>query len=272
LYNSKTYFWLINKNQKDLFMLNRLLALSCSTLFLLSGCQKDLQTKPTALNSSNELSDQAVAAGTQVVDTTNKWYVSYAGYAEPYPTYTDGSFIKDGVAKAPLLSKNFEYSNLSYDIPSKYNISGDSITFEVSVKNKMAGSKSGYDVVLQLFGEQHNAELHFVGVQSGLPYTQYIVGNARRTNLQQLVHYFDHFETVRLIMKNNYTSVYLDSVEVYKFKYGAQNSIGRLKKINVAGKGYAVVNNVNVRNSFGRKMIFNEAFNIDGQSHVVYYP
>jgi len=72
-------------------------------------------------------------------------------------------------------------------------------------------------------------------------------------------------------MKNNSTAVYLDSVELYRFKYGAENSLGRLKNINIGSKGRGVCTSIALRNSFECKSILTEDFNTDGQSHVVYY-
>lgn len=254
-------------------MLKQLFAITCLSLILLSSCQKEVKTPPAAPNSITQslTGESDLATGRKVVDSTGHWFGGYAGYNGPYPIIPDSVLINNGVAKDPKINIPFEYSNVYYDIPEQYNITGDSITFEATAKNTTNTGQYGYDVVLQLFGDQHDAELHFVGVQAGLQYTQYFVGNAKHTGLQQLVHYFDHFETIRLIMKNNSTAVYLDTVELYKFKYGVENSIGRLKRVNVAFKGRGEVTQVNVRNSFGRKIIFKEEFDIDKQSHTVYY-
>ena len=251
-------------------MLNKCFAIFCSTALFLVSCQKDLKSNNAVLNTGSQLSDESSAG--MVVDTTGHWVGSYAGsFGYTYPTIPDSLLIKDGIARDPQINLPFEFSNVSYEIPAQYNLSGDSITFEAKVKNTTDLGQYGYDIALQLFGEQHNAEVFFVGVQSGLSYSHYFVGDLRYNGLQPLVHYFDHFETIRLVMKNNSTAVYLDSTELYRFKYGTENSVGRLQKINVAFKGLGEVTKVGVRNSYGRRAILSEDFAFDGQSHVVYY-
>ena len=57
----------------------------------------------------------------------------------------------------PMLRQSariLNFSNVNYDIPAQYNISADSVIFEARVKNTPEwGGAYGYDIVLQLYGE-----------------------------------------------------------------------------------------------------------------------
>jgi len=223
-----------------------------------------------AINSTNAQTATATAL-TGVLDTSSKWYGTYSGYLKPYPVLPDSLIISNGVAQLPYLDRQFSYSYIYYNIPDQHVINGDSVTLEAKVQNPKATSFSDYDVILQLVGDQHTAEVHFVADAAYAQYTDYYVGDARYDGLSQLVYYFGAFRTVKLAQKKYYTAVYINDTEVYKFKYGAINSIGRLKKIAMGFKGYGSCTQVGLKNSFSRQLIMSEDFNTTGQSHVLYY-
>ena len=254
-------------------MLKQLLTPPLLVIALFTSCKKDIRNQSSVLNNTNIDAEEISALGssTGIIDTSSSWYGTYTGYNTPYPIIPDDAIIKNGIAQLPYLDRQFSYSNIAYDVPPQYNISGDSITFEAKLKNPRATGFGNYDVVLQLTGEQHSAEVHFVADASYVQYTQYYVGKAKRTELSELVHYFGVFQTLKLAQKNYYTAVYINDSLVYKFKYGVKNSIGKLKTINIATKGYGTCTMAALRNSFNRKPIFSEDFSIDGKSNTVYY-
>ncbi|TKK67506.1 hypothetical protein FC093_14555 [Ilyomonas limi] len=253
-------------------MLNKLLLPSCWIIILFTSCQKDLSTKQTVANNMLAAADiQPLNALTGIIDTTNKWYGTYSGLFEEYPVIPDAYLIQNGVAQLPYLDRQFSYSYIYYDIPAQYNISGDSIALEAEVKNPRASSFSDYDVILQLIGEQHTAEVHFVADTEYASYTSYTIGDAQLTGLTELVHYFGTFRKLKLAQKKYYTAVYINNTEVYRFKYGKRNSIGRLKTIGIVFKGYGSCTGVGVRNSSNHNPILSDKFNTDGQSKVTYY-
>ena len=205
-------------------------------------------------------------------DSTGLWYGSYAGYAGPYPDVPESDFIQNGVAKLPYIDQEFSYTNVSFDIPPAYRISGDSIEFDAVAKNPIAfHSIADYDVVLQMVGEEHSAELHFVADSSAKVYDQFYVGDKRVSNRPELVHYFQNMSTIRLILQKDVAKVYVDGVQLGKLEYGAANRIGKLKTINVAGKGFVVVNKVQLLNSYTNQPVLLENFNTDGHSHTIFY-
>ncbi len=254
-------------------MLNKILLLSCFAVIFLASCQKENTWQKAGLNNRNTNNDQSISTNalTGTVDKTNSWYGDYEGLFNDYPDVMDDYLIKNGVAQLPYLDRQFYFSKIIYDIPSNYNISGDSISFEARVKNTKASGFSDYDVILQVNGEQHRAAVHFVADKAYTAYTNYAVGDAQYSGLTELVHYFGSFQDVKLVQKNFTTAVYINNNLVYKFKYGAKNSIGKLTSINIAFKGYGSCTKTGIKNSYTKAPILSEDFNIDGESNVVYY-
>ncbi len=265
--------------------------LSLLATLIIAGCQKEAASDSfdnSELKTQNS-GFENLSTGKTV--STAHWYGSYSdvidvitdpdGDPDGNPdtggpdanqiTVSDSSFIKNGVAELPTLPYQFSYSNIAFDIPSNYNISGDSLIYEVVAKNPTVGSFYDYDVVLSLTGSLHSANLHFVADASAQQYTQYTIGNASYTNIPALVNYFSDFKTIKLVLKKNQTAAYVNNVLLFKFNYKALNQIGRLQTINVSGKGYVIVDNVKLTNSVTNKKILTEDFNTDGKSHTIFY-
>ncbi len=250
-------------------MKQQLLALGCLTAFGIASCSKEavsVTSNVTDKPASGKISTQFTAA-----DSAATWYGSYAGYYGPYSLVAESDFIHDGVATDPYIDQPFSFSNVSLDIPPAYNISGDSIIFEVVAKNPVESGSYNYDIVLQIAGEEHSAELHFVSTANSRQYDQYYVGNKFVTNIPELVRSFENFKTIRLAFRNNATAASINDNPVYGFKYGEANRIGRIKTINVAGKGIAFVDNIRLLNSKNNKPVLSEDFNGNGVSHTIFY-
>jgi hypothetical protein len=248
------------------------LTLFCAIIIVLSACKKDMSgnmlntTNENALDESGLLSS---AAGT--VDTSNHWYGTYTGNGVSYPAVPDDSIIKSGGAQLPRFSRKFAFTNIKLDIPAKHLIAGDSATFEASVKNTKNTGKGSLDVALQIVGDKHSANVRFVADSSVSNSTNLAVGSTAVNGSKALVHYFRSFENVRFAFKDYTAFVYVNDSLVEKLTYGKVNSIGRIKNITVAFRGYGICNTVILRNSFTKKQILSESFNFDGQSHVLYY-
>ena len=178
-----------------------LLSYSLLAATFFAGCRKDVVTNTTSVNDESQATNFSYGGlNTNKTVSNAHWYGSYLGVSglNPNPAgdpivgtnetsvyVGDSDFIKNGVAELPHFSRGFSFSNISFDIPSDYNISGDSVIYKVVVKNPMSGSFYDYDVVIQLYGDQHMAELHFVADASAQQYAQYYVGNAKISNLPQ---------------------------------------------------------------------------------------
>jgi len=254
-------------------MPNRLLLLAGLATIVFASCQKEVTPKPAIANSTttSENNNDATEAISSTLDTTNKWYGTYQGFFKTYPVIQDDALIANGVAQLPYLDRQFSYSYIYYDIPAKYNISGDSIALEARLKNPITSGFSDYDVILQIIGAQHTAEVHFVAEPAFSQYASYSVGNVSHTGINELIYYFGGFRTIKLAQKKYYTAVYINDVEVYKFRYGAQNSIGRVKTIGIGFKGYGICTSAGVKSSYSYQPIFSDNFNTDGQSNILYY-
>ena len=258
--------------------------LSCFLLLLITamGCQKDdVQLTNTSGDASSEtLQSLSDAKG---VVSTNHWYGFYAnktpldtswdapGGDPDYNDLPDTYFIHNGVATLPTGAPFIFFSTISFDIPAQYNLPGDSILFEAIVKNPKDGIETDWDVSLQMIGDQHSADVHFVADSAYQVYTHYGVGSKNVSNNRALVHYFSDFETVKLATKKGQTGVYINNILVYNFKYNVADRIGKIKTITISGKGYVVVDNVKLTNSITKKKLMLETFNTDGESHAVFY-
>ena len=268
-------------------MFKKLFSLCLLSFSLFAGCQKEdtLTTSPVSSELSGDKSTQDLVGLNSIV-STNHWYGSYIGVNPPYDpetgdpdvppgfpdAVTDYSFIHNGVAQLSTIPPeySFDFSFVSFDIPSQYYISGDSLSFVTVVENLKANSFSDYDVIVRIIGDKDSAEVHFVADPSFQSATDYYVGNARYTNIKSLVNYFGSFKTVKLIQKKYQTATYVNNVLAYKFSYGSQDSIGRVKTIRIGGKGFVTVNNVKLLNSYTNKTLMTEAFNTDGHSHTLF--
>lgn len=284
-------------------MSKRILSTFLLATILFANCSKEVtaDTTPASDEASAQQAELQNLNGGKVVSSAH-WYGTYLGVvtggnpdgtppdgdpdADPDSTpsppaaagstsdqisVSDSNFIKNGVAELPTLPQLFTLSNISFDIPTNYSISGDSLIYEVVVKNPTTGSFYDYDVELQLTGSLHNAYLHFVADPAAQPYTSYSIGDAVYTNLSQLVNYFGDFKTIKLVLKKYGTAAYINNGLVYKFNYGTANSIGRLQTISIVGKGYAIVDNVKLTNSITNKKILSESFNVTGKSQTIFY-
>lgn len=255
-------------------MITKALTYSCLAFMLLSSCKKEItpKTQPTIgdeqLRSYAAVSNFA-AGGT--VDTAAHWYGSYAGFNGPYADVPDSQLIKNGIAKVPRIGLPYLFSNVSLHIPAAHIISGDSLMFEAAVKNTYSTGFYNFDIVLQIVGSLHAAELHFVGDAGSQQYNQLYVGDARVANVPQLNLFFDSLKTVRFVLKDDEAKVYVDSQFIYKLNYGAANRIGTVNFINVAGKGIAIVNKVRLLNSYTRDRILLEDFNTNGKSNTLFF-
>jgi hypothetical protein len=98
-----------------------------------------------------------------------------------------------------------------------------------------------------------------------------VVGGFGAYGTTALVHYFTNFENIKLSFKNYVAKVYLGDSLLYSLRYNQINTLGRIKTIAVAFKGYGKCNAVFLNNSYTHKAILSESFNYDGQTHTIYY-
>ncbi len=267
-------------------MTKPLLSLLTVVLFFLSSCQKTELAVPGTATSGATTADKTAAIASLHTGTVSDahWYGKYyneidlqgnqlpGGDPDMIELY-DYQFISGGVATLPWESgMSSFFSSIYFSIPSQYNLPGDSIIYEVVVKNGSgSGGIAGYDVLLTLVGEKNTAQVHFVSDKAYQSSTAYTLGTLSHTNLPALVQSFSNFQTVKLVNKKGKTAVYLNNKLLSSFKYTAANNLGRINEIHVDGKGSAVVDNVKLTNSVTSKKLLLEDFNTEGQSHTIFY-
>ena len=252
-------------------MLAKFTCLAAITLFFLSGCTKQI-AEPVPDPSLSSDKSAPVSLPSLAVDPG--WYGFYAG---PDVSHSDTLFapdiIKGGVIKMPFYSTARDvFSGIDYDILPDHILPGDSIIYELALKNPKDGYHSDWDVSIDIKGTTGEANVSFVADNVYAQYTQFFVGNALVTGLPQLVYDFEHFTKLSLILKNNRAAVKLNGQLLYSFVYGAQNRIGEIKNISIGGKGTNLTcTAVKLRNSYSNKVLLSENFDTDGESTVVYY-
>ncbi len=233
-----------------------------------SGDLNSLQTDKTALTSLLE------------PDSSRGWYGHYYGPdVYVFDSFPPSYFIQGGVAQLPYYSDaNQVFSYVTYDIPADHPIYGDSITFEMDIKNPKDFYHSGWDVTMDIKGQGHVegalerlALVGFVADDIYTPYTQFHVGNAVHNGLSQLVYDFEDFKTIRLVLRNNRASLFLNAKLLYSFTYTDADKIGWIKNIEFGGKGFPACTRVKLYNSYTGKVILSENFNTDGQSTIIYH-
>lgn len=258
-------------------MLRKTTLLLAIVLVYFSSCKKDV----TNVTASDLLqTDKLSAVQTDALDTSLGWYGHYGG-PDAYLTdsFPPSYFIHGGVAQLPNITNNeqiFSYTNLK--IPVAHPFNGDSITFEMDIKNPKDGYHFGWDVTLDMKGENYVegtypklALLDFVSDPQYQYYTQFHVGYAIHNGLPQMVHDFEDFATVRLVMKNHRASLFLNATPIYSFPYKKSDEVGRVNTIELGGKGYPACTRVKIYNSYTGRVILSENFNTDGQSTIVYH-
>ena len=246
--------------------------LPAAFLLFLSSCSKQM-SEPASL--SSEPADEFTTAAVPALTADRGWYGFYAGpgvYA-PSDTLFAPNIIKGGFIQMPVYTYDNRdvFTGIDYDILPGHNISGDSIIYEVQVKNPKDGIHSDWDVAINIKGTTGEAYVGFVADSSYSQFTQFFVGKSSVNGAPQLVYDFENFTTLRLILKNNRATIELNGKSLLGFVYGAPNRIGQIKNINFGGKGYLSATSVKLLNSYTNKLLLSETFNTNGKSTVVYH-
>lgn len=246
-------------------------------LFLFStffSCKKDLETKR-----SSQLSNFLLESELNGEDCTKKWFGLYANEIQTNDTITQRTIIKDGYAQLPAVNWYNYHTGLYYDIPKCHPICGDSLRFEVRVKNPSFGSGSvpDYEVAMQVFGTNKEyrspnfAEIYFVSHSSYQVYNHIWIGSTELSNLPEMVHYFGDYETLVMEIKNNTLSIYREGVLVKSVDYSTNTKIGKVKRIGIGFKGSGYTDWVKLYNSYTGEQIMQEDFDVNGRSNVKWF-
>ena len=262
-------------------MTKGLLFFSACALLMIAGCQKtELAQLPSAEASTDRVAEALIAKGTVSPDEWRGYYETLLDEnglevgMDPDTHIEDDVFIHSGTATLPDLrvsGYSSFFSAFAFNIPESSHISGDSILLEASVQNLRSNSINNYDVVLDIIGTQHSLQVHFVADATSVAATRYALGSITKSGLPSLVNYFGTFQTIKLGTKKGQTAVYVNNKLLYRFPYKADNKIGDIYQIRLSGKGVASFDYVKLTNSVTNKKRMQEDFNIEGQSHTIFY-
>ena len=130
-------------------MKSKLLLLSIATILLLSSCTK--QMTDVAANTALS-SDQSASAEVTTVAADPGWYGFYSGAdVVNSDTLTAADFVANGVARLPFYSNaSGVYSHINYNIMRPHIIPGDSLIYEVKIKNPKDSQHEDWDVILAI--------------------------------------------------------------------------------------------------------------------------
>lgn len=236
-----------------------LLKLSFLLLFAY-GCAKKVDVIPENITSSTQ--DLAK----QVVDTSKSWYGSFQDLRdpdEPANLLPDDDIISNGVARIPFYWDQI-ITHIMYDLPDARSINMDSSAIDITLKDNFNYFE------LTLTGSTNRAWARYIQIADTGFYTIILKSKSITAKVYPATD-FTSFKLVRFAFKKSKVYLYVANKLITSFDYDTQSKIGRLKKIDAGGDGYIELDKVALYNSFSKQALMKEDFNINGQSHTIFY-
>jgi hypothetical protein len=234
----------------------------------------------------NQQSLVAGASASVQLATDARWqgaFLSYNGLPASR-VIRDKFFIKNGYARIyddsiKINRQNYYSTQFRLVIPASVNIKGDSVNFEIGVKNPLNSSwfdaYYGRDVNIYIKGQTNDALITNTSTEDVSPGSQQSalmrIGGTVMNNVAELQYNFEDYGTLILQTFNRGLVAYRNNAYVKGLAYGREPLIGRLKEIGVIFKGSGFIDYVKIYNSATGKLLMSEDFNTDGQSTVVWY-
>ena len=228
-----------------------------------ASCKKDITTTSVNVNAENSLLSN-------VSDISGQWFATYGYFDSNYryvatDTLHEDSLINNGYLSFPRKSSDL-LGTINFNIPDEYDLYGDSISFAFTVRDSSADQMFemiGSDGFLEV--EHYNQNLW--GIRA-LAFGVYQVGNYYQP--------FTSFTNVLIVLKGNRVTVYTDDRIVFQYSnYRASNDgkplIGKLKSIVLKNSTYMKCDNVALFNSYTKKLLMKENFNLKGKSNTIFY-
>lgn len=251
-------------------------AIAC---LLLYSCKKESTEHPNiALLKTVQTTATAAKMGWQGT------FLSYNGLPPSFPV-GEKDFINNGYAR--IFRNSFKKSRQNYystkiwlTIPSNIRIKGDSLNFEVGVKNPFNSAfypaSEGRDITLYIKGETNEAAITNVAtadVNPGSGERAAVQLGQRMVNQVPALQYnFEDWGTFILQTFNRGVVAYRNNEYVAGLYYGDEPLVGRLKEIGVVFKGSGYIDYIKLsRSSTNGTPLMSEDFNEDGQSTIIWY-
>lgn len=264
---------------KSFYMKNFRLTLCALTLTALFSCKKEtITTQQRSLGTGSDESAQ-LAAGSMWQGA----FLSYNGLPGSR-IIRDKFFIGNGYARIysdSIRINRYNYYSTQFRlvIPSSFNIKGDSLNFEIGVKNPASSSMYdpfyGRDISLYIKGETNDALITNVvasDINPDIHESALIrIGGTVMNNVAGLQYNFEDWGTLILQTFNRGVVAYRNNEYLGGVGYGREALIGRLKEIDIIFKGSGFIDYVKLSNSVNGKLLMSEDFNTDGQSTIVWY-
>ena len=247
------------------------------SVILLFSCKKDIQPQNELSAGTNE--SATTAAGTNWQGA----FLSYSGNPMSR-VIKDKFFIKNGYARIyndsiKINPNNYYHTQFRLVIPSTIKIKGDSLNFEVGLKNPLSSSdipeSVGREIDVYIKGETNDAFIANTSTSDVSPGSQQYalirVGKTLINNVAELQYNFEDYTTFVLQTFNEGLVVYRNDTYVKGLAYYDEPNIGRLKEIGIIFQGSGYIDYIKLYNSVNGKLLMSEDFNTDGQSTVVWY-
>jgi hypothetical protein len=251
------------------------------TMFLLVAffsCKKEaIQTSQHVAANSNELATTAA---------DSKWqgaFLSYTGNPMSR-VINDKFFIKNGCARIydslnRISPHNLYHTQFRLLIPASIIIKGDSLNFEVGLKNPISASpfaaSVGREIDVYIKGETNNAFIANTSTSDVSPgsqeYALMRVGKTLINNVSELQYNYEDYSTFVLQTFNHGLVAYRNNTYLKGLAYYNEPLIGRLKEIGIIFQGSGSIDYIKLYNSANSKLLMSEDFNTDGQSTITWY-
>lgn len=250
------------------------LVLSAIVLF---SCKKEINTRNEMSASSNE--SATAAAGTN-------WQGAFlSSSGNPMSrVIKDKFFIRNGYARIyndsiKINPNNYYHTQFRLVIPSSIKIKGDSLNFEVGLKNPLNSTSIpatvGREIDVYIKGETNDAFIANTSTSDvspgSLDYALMRVGKTVINNVTELQYNFEDYTTFVLQTFNEGLVAYRNDAYIKGLAYYNEPNIGRLREIGIIFQGSGYIDYIKLYNSANGKLLMSEDFNTDGQSTVVWY-
>ncbi len=236
------------------------LAIVCAFI----GCQKDI-TETSQISASDVAEVKA-----KNIDTSGWYGLFYDPMQDPdgpavYTKVPDYMIVSNGEAMVPYqLGVNTTF--IAYDMLSTDVINADSSALDVTVR------KNINTIELDILGTSDSAQLlyHANNLNDSGYYSLSVGSTSVQFNVYPATD-FTSFKLLRFAFKQGKAFVYVSNKLITSFKYSAANKIGNIKGIRIGKDGYIECDNVKLYNSYTRKLLMKEDFNITGHSQTYFY-
>lgn len=220
--------------------------------FAAFSCKKETIKTQGTIAASSDLSESATSS----IDL--KWTGLYVeGNGNGIDTVSETDFIANGIAQ--LQNSPYTYYYTALQLPIKKNIiSGDSLSFVARLKNPSSGGITDYDVSLLIEGSKNSAHVTFIGYRP--EFTSMGAGTAQITYVPELLHVFEDFTNISLVVKDKTLSVYMNGALTKSLSIDTQE-VGKVKKLQLSFKGSGTVDWVKLFNSYSGAPLLVENFN-----------